>query len=61
MQNNRILRQDKHKRDLVNHGQALLKFVKLTEDQEEMLKDAELYAEGEAADIELICKALDAI
>lgn len=32
MQNNRFLRQDEHKRDLVRHGQALLKFVKLTED-----------------------------
>lgn len=45
----------------MSHGEALLKFVQLTEDQEEMLKDAELYAEGEAADIQLICKALDSV
>lgn len=61
LQNNRFMRQDEHKKALVDQGLALLKFVKLDEDQESMLKDADLYANGEAEDIQLICKALDAI
>lgn len=45
------MRQDEHKKALVDQGLALLKFVKLDEDQESMLKDADLYANGEAEDI----------
>ena len=61
MQNNRILRQDEHKRALVAKGSELLKFNQVIEDQEEVLRDAEMYNEGEAADMLLIGKALDAI
>ena len=42
-------------------GSELLKFNQVIEDQEEVLRDAEMYNEGEAADMLLIGKALDAI
>lgn len=43
MQNNRIMRLDEHKRALVAKGKDLIKFFKVSNDQEEVLNDAELY------------------
>ena len=54
MQNNRTLRSDEHKRALVNKGSELLKFNKLTLEQEAVLADANIYAQGEKADMILI-------
>ena len=61
MQNNRIMRQDEHKRALVAKGTDLLKFFVVTEDQIEILTDAELYTEGEQDDMRLIIQALDSV
>ena len=61
MQNNRIMRQDEHKRALVAKGTDLLKFFVVTEDQIEILTDTELYTEGEQDDIRLIIQALDSV
>ena len=46
-QNNNIMRQDKHKRALVHQGKQLLKFCVLSQDQQEVIGDAELYEEGD--------------
>ena len=51
MQNNRTLRSDEHKSALVNKGSELLKFNKLTHEQETVLANADLYAQGEKADM----------
>lgn len=61
MQNNRIMRLDEHKRALVAKGKDLMKFFKVSNDQEEVLNDAELYRQGEDDDMKQILKCLDAV
>ena len=55
------MRQDEHKRALVDKGKELLKFNQVTDDQREILFDAELYIEGVIDDIRSISKALSSV
>ena len=56
------MRQDEHKRALVAHGKEMLGFFRVSEDEEEVLTDADFYGEGATSkEINLIAVALDSV